>query len=66
MLTTVVRIRGISVGSRFDFEDLNVFLEQRKIDLKPLIDRAFAFEDSEAAFQYLYSGAHVGKVVIKI
>jgi threonine dehydrogenase-like Zn-dependent dehydrogenase len=61
-----LRIRGISVGSRVDFENLNAFLEKKRIDLKPLIDRTFAFDDSEEAFHYLYSGAHVGKVVIKI
>ncbi|CAD0087491.1 unnamed protein product [Aureobasidium mustum] len=39
---------------------------EKKIDLKPLVDRVFKFEESVDAFEYLYSGAHTGKVVIKI
>lgn len=58
--------RGIGVGSKIDFERLNSFLEDHKVSLEPLIDRTFAFEDSLKAFEYLYSGKHVGKVVIKL
>jgi NADPH:quinone reductase-like Zn-dependent oxidoreductase len=41
-------------------------LDEKKVDLKPIIDKVFEFEDASEAFKYLYSGAHVGKVVIKI
>lgn len=58
--------RGIFVGTREDQQDLCAFLEEKKIDLKPLVDRVFKFEESADAFEYLYSGAHTGKVVIKI
>lgn len=59
--------RGVAVGSRDDYDNLNRFLEERNVSLKPLIDdRVFDFEDSQAAFDYLWSGKHVGKVVIRI
>jgi len=64
MLSLVVR--GILGGSRKDLEDLNQFLDEKKVKLDILIDRAFAFEDSPAAFDYLASAKHVGKVIIKL
>lgn len=42
------------------------FLDVKKIDLRPLIDRVFAFDDVHAAFDYLESGGHFGKVVVKL
>lgn len=53
-------------GSRTDLEDVCAFLDEKKVDLKPLIDRVFAFDDAKAAFDYMESGSHVGKVVIKM
>lgn len=58
--------RGIAVGSKLDFEALNKFLEERQVRLYSLIDdKTFAFEDSQAALDYLWSGRHMGKVVIR-
>jgi threonine dehydrogenase-like Zn-dependent dehydrogenase len=54
------------VGSKEDFVDLNRFLEEKKVSLAPLVDRVFTFDESPAAFDYLYSGSHVGKVIIKV
>jgi threonine dehydrogenase-like Zn-dependent dehydrogenase len=58
--------RGILGGSRTDFENLNSFLEEKKVKLDPLIDRIFSFEEAPEAYRYLASGKHVGKIVIKI
>lgn len=58
--------RGILSGSKADFEALNAFLVEKKVCLDSLIDRAFSFDEAEAAFDYLSSGKHVGKVVIKL
>jgi threonine dehydrogenase-like Zn-dependent dehydrogenase len=59
--------RGVTVGSKADFEALNKFLEERQVRLDPLIDdRIFDFEHSQEAFDYLWSGKHVGKVVIRL
>lgn len=54
------------MGSKKDFEDLNRFLEEKEVHLTPIIDRVFPFEESAAAFDYLFSGKHTGKVVIKM
>lgn len=66
MLTRRLKYRGIAVGGKEDFIRLNEFLEQHKVALTPIIDRVFPFSESRAACEYLYSGQHVGKVVIKI
>lgn len=58
--------RGIRVGSKRDFEEVNQFLEKYQIRLNTLIDRTFRLEDARAAFEHLESGKHVGKVVITI
>jgi NADPH:quinone reductase-like Zn-dependent oxidoreductase len=58
-----VRIHGIETGSREMFEEMNRFIEGHR--LRPVIDRAFAFDDARAALAYLESGAHFGKVVIE-
>jgi NADPH:quinone reductase-like Zn-dependent oxidoreductase len=55
---------AIYVGSRADFEALNTFVAQHK--LKPVIDKTFSFEEAPAAFEYLRSGSHFGKVVIRL
>jgi len=58
------RIDGIYVGSRADFEALNAFITTHQI--KPIIDRSFSFEESRAAFEYMATGAHFGKVTIVV
>jgi len=57
-----VRLDGIYVGPRDAFISMNQFFEAKKI--QPVIDRVFSFEDAAAAFEYLESGQHFGKVVI--
>ncbi|KAJ5578890.1 hypothetical protein N7450_007757 [Penicillium hetheringtonii] len=60
-------IKAIFVGLKVDQENLCDYLSEHKISLKPLLDdRIFSFEDSQGAFDYLYSGQHTGKVVIKL
>lgn len=58
------RLDGIYVGSRADFLSLNHFLAQHQ--LHPVIDRTFPFSEAPAAFAYLRSGQHVGKVTIEM
>jgi NADPH:quinone reductase-like Zn-dependent oxidoreductase len=55
---------GIQVGSRDMFEAMVRAIEVAK--LEPVIDRVFDFEDARAAYEYLRSGAHFGKVVIRV
>jgi NADPH:quinone reductase-like Zn-dependent oxidoreductase len=59
-----VRLDGIYVGSRADFEALNAFLTQHRI--RPIIDRTFAFDDARAAFDHMESAQHFGKIVITL
>ncbi|KAL7794282.1 GroES-like protein [Trichoderma ceciliae] len=59
-------LRGITVGTKIDFEALCAHLAKRKIGLQPLVDRVFAFDEAKDAFDYMYEGRHVGKVIIKV
>lgn len=57
-----LRVAGIYVGSIAMFE---AFL--RAVDatrLEPVIDRTFPFGEARAAYEYMASGSHFGKVVI--
>lgn len=56
-------VRGIYVGSRRMFEALNRAVSAAQ--LRPVVDRVFGFEEARAAYEYLASGAHFGKVVIR-
>lgn len=66
LMVKQAKLKGIGVGSKVDFENMNRFLEEHRVQLRPLIDRVFGFQESPEAFEYLYSGKHVGKVVIRV
>ena len=57
-------VTNIYVGSREDFEAMNEFLTKHQ--LHPVIDRVFSFEEAPAAYEYMDSGAHMGKIVITL
>ena len=57
-------IQGISVGSTQMFEAMNKAIAIGA--MKPVIDKIFPFDDALAAFKYLQSAAHFGKVVISL
>ena len=59
-----IHIRGVYVGSVAMFERLVHVLERSTVE--PVIDRVFPFQETRAAYEYLASGAHFGKVVIKV
>ncbi len=59
-----IRVQGIFVGSRDMFEDMNRAIALHKV--KPVVDRIFPFADAVAAFRYMETGAHFGKVVIRL
>jgi NADPH:quinone reductase-like Zn-dependent oxidoreductase len=59
-----VRIQGIFVGSRAMFEAMNRAIEVAQ--LHPVVDRVFAFDEAAKALEHLESGAHFGKVVIRV
>jgi len=63
VVTRQVRLQGITVGNRDGFEAMLQAFGQHKV--KPVVDRAFAFEELKEALGYLKSGAHFGKVCIQ-
>ena len=64
ILMKSIKVQGIFVGSRQMFEEMNRAIELN--NLKPMIDRTFAFEESREALKYLESAGHFGKIVIEI
>jgi D-arabinose 1-dehydrogenase-like Zn-dependent alcohol dehydrogenase len=63
LLHKQVRLTGIYVGSRADFEEMNRAVAQHK--LQPIVDKVFAFADLPAALRRMETGAHFGKLVIE-
>jgi NADPH:quinone reductase-like Zn-dependent oxidoreductase len=55
---------GIQVGSRDMFEAMNRAIEVAA--LEPVIDRVFDFAEARGAYEYLASGKHFGKVVVRL
>jgi NADPH:quinone reductase-like Zn-dependent oxidoreductase len=59
-----LRVKGILVGSREMFEQMNRAITES--NLKPVIDKTFAFDQVAEALKYLESGSHFGKIVIQM
>jgi NADPH:quinone reductase-like Zn-dependent oxidoreductase len=59
-----VRVQGIFVGSREMFEAMNRAIALHQ--LRPVVDRVFPFAETPAALRYMESGAHFGKIVIRL
>lgn len=59
-----VRVQGIFVGSRAMFEAMNRAIALHK--LRPVVDRVFPFTEAVEALRYMDSGAHFGKIVIRV
>ncbi len=59
-----IRVQGIYVGSREMFEEMNRAIEVNQ--MRPAIGRSFGFEEAGAAYRYLESAAHTGKVTIRM
>ena len=63
VLMKSVSLQGIFVGSREMFEGMNRAIGVNKI--KPVIDRVFGFDEVRGALEYMASGRHFGKIVIR-
>jgi NADPH:quinone reductase-like Zn-dependent oxidoreductase len=57
-------VQGISVGSMQMFEAMSRAIAASGI--KPVIDKIFPFDEAQAAYQHMASGAHFGKIVIHV
>ena len=64
LMLFAVDLRRVIVGSRRAFQQLLLAMEHQAI--RPIIDRVFPFAEAREALRYLESGAHVGKVVIRV
>lgn len=64
ILMKSIDVQGIYVGSREMFEAMNRAIALHQI--KPVVDRVFPFSEAQAAYRYLQSGAHFGKIVIQL
>jgi NADPH:quinone reductase-like Zn-dependent oxidoreductase len=64
LLMKNVRMQGIFVGSREMFEAMNRAIAAS--ELRPVIDRVFPFDQARDAMHYMESGAHFGKICIKV
>jgi NADPH:quinone reductase-like Zn-dependent oxidoreductase len=59
-----IRVQGIFVGSRAMFESMNRAIAVAK--LRPVVDHVFPFDEAPEAFRHMESGAHFGKIVIRV
>jgi NADPH:quinone reductase-like Zn-dependent oxidoreductase len=59
-----VRVQGIYVGSRSMFEAMNRAISSS--GMRPVVDRIFGFDEVPAAMSWMESGAHFGKVCIRV
>jgi NADPH:quinone reductase-like Zn-dependent oxidoreductase len=57
-------VQGISVGSMQMFETMGRAIAVSGI--KPIIDKVFPFDEAQAAYRHMASGAHFGKIVIHV
>ncbi len=58
-------VRGVLVGSRAQFEQMNAAIDANGI--KPVVDeKVFGLEDLKEAYQYMWDQKHFGKIAIKI
>ncbi|MEZ5410019.1 MAG: NAD(P)-dependent alcohol dehydrogenase [Acidimicrobiales bacterium] len=62
LVTRCVSLRGVYVGSRRMFAEMNAAIEVAGIE--PVIDRTFAFDQAPDAYRHLTSQQHIGKVVV--
>ncbi len=59
-----IRVQGIYVGSGAMFVEMNAAISAAS--MRPVIDRVFPFEEARAAFAWMESASHFGKIVIKV
>ena len=58
-----LRVIGISIGSREQFEKMASDIERWK--LRPVIDKVFSFDQVSDALRLMQAGGHFGKIVVR-
>ncbi|KAF2016914.1 GroES-like protein [Aaosphaeria arxii CBS 175.79] len=67
LMGKAAKLKGIAVGSRLEFEDMNRYLEENEVHLSPLlVDQPFTFAKAQDAYDRLESGKFHGKIIIKL
>ncbi len=64
LMRRAASLHGIFVGSRAMFEDM--LRAMVASDIRPIIDKSFAFEEAAEAYAYQAAGKHFGKLVITL
>ena len=64
ILARRANVQGISVGSTQMFTAMARAVAANGI--KPLVDKIFPFAEAPAAYRHMASGAHFGKIVIRV
>jgi NADPH:quinone reductase-like Zn-dependent oxidoreductase len=64
MMVKSVRLQGVYVGSREMFEEMNRAIALERI--RPVVDRVFEFGELPGALSYMESGAHFGKICVRV
>lgn len=64
LIPKMASIQGIFVGNRSMFSALLTAIEIH--DIHPVIDREFSFSEAPDALEYMRSGEHFGKIVIRV
>lgn len=65
VLNNLCTVRGVLVGSRAQFEDMNRAIDANGI--KPVVDgEIFELSKLKEAYQYMWEQKHFGKLVVKI
>jgi NADPH:quinone reductase-like Zn-dependent oxidoreductase len=64
LLHKQVNLRGINVGSRAHFEQMNSAVATSS--LKPVIDEVFSFDRLPAALRRMEAGSHFSKLVVRV
>lgn len=64
-LNNICTVRGVLVGSRLQFQDMNRCIEAN--DIHPVVDeKVFELKDLKAAYEYMWDQKHFGKLTVKI
>jgi NADPH:quinone reductase-like Zn-dependent oxidoreductase len=64
LLMQNVRLQGLLVGHRESM--VAMFRAIALHQMKPVVDRVFAFGEAKAAFEHMQSGSHFGKICLRI
>ena len=61
-----VTLKGILNGPKDRFEEMLEIAYAEGKGMRPIVDQVFEFEQAKEALQYVESGGHFGKVVVKV